>query len=60
MKNLLDKNEEILENFFNEMQKMLYCKTSLQSKRKMLYSAKYWAFYFLRLNRNLIEARIRK
>ena len=54
MKKILNRNEETFENFFKEMQKMLYCKASLESKRKMLYSARYWAFYFLQINNHLI------
>jgi hypothetical protein len=54
MKKIVYRNEEILDKFFKDMQKMLYSKTSLQSKQKILYSAKYWAFYFLRINNHLI------
>ncbi|MEW5896757.1 MAG: hypothetical protein AB1668_03640 [Nanoarchaeota archaeon] len=43
-------NQEILENFFREAQRILYCRAPVKAKIKMLYGARYWADYFLQLN----------
>lgn len=43
-------NQKILENFFREAQKILYCRAPVKAKIKMLYGARYWADYFLELN----------
>ena len=57
---ITQRNMEILEDYLKKMQRILYCKAPLESKRKMLYSAKYWAEYFMSLNNHLIEEALQK
>ena len=51
---------EILEDYFQKMQRMLYCKAPLETKRKMLYSANYWAKYFMQIENHLLEKAIKE
>ncbi|PIZ50860.1 hypothetical protein COY27_05585 [Candidatus Woesearchaeota archaeon CG_4_10_14_0_2_um_filter_33_13] len=47
-------NREIIENFSQEVQKILYSKASEKVKLKWFYSARYWAEYMMNLNNSLI------
>lgn len=52
-------NQEIVENFFREAQKILYCRAPLKAKIRMLYGAKYWADYFIQLNNHRMREEFR-
>lgn len=47
---ITSQNREILDNFFREAQKIIYCRAPAKAKIKMLYGARYWADYFIQLN----------
>ncbi len=60
-KEILVRNyEEIVESFYREVQHMLYCQASLQTKVKMLHSAHYRATYYLQLHNRLLEQQFRE
>ncbi|MBI4983748.1 hypothetical protein HZC32_03830 [Candidatus Woesearchaeota archaeon] len=52
-------NQEIIENFFREAQRILYCQAPTKAKIKMLYGAKYWADYFIQLNNLRLKEALR-
>ncbi len=55
IEHITNKNMEVLENFFNEMQNIIYRGRSKRSQMKMLYGAKYWADYFMQMNNDHIR-----
>jgi len=54
LEQITSRNVEILENFFKEMQTIIYRGQTKRSQQKMLYSARYWANYMMQLNNTLI------
>ena len=47
---------DILEKFFKDVQKTIYCRGNLKHQIKMLYAARYWAEYFMKINNyNLLQ-----
>ncbi|MBU1111566.1 MAG: hypothetical protein ABIG93_05580 [archaeon] len=51
----MSRNLEILDQFFKDMQKILYMKAQPKSKAKMLYGARYWAEYVMLINNRFIQ-----
>ncbi len=56
---IASQNREILDNFFREAQKILYCQAPVKAKMKMLYGARYWADYFIQLNNLRLKEELR-
>ncbi|HLD72069.1 MAG TPA: hypothetical protein VJA23_00640 [Candidatus Nanoarchaeia archaeon] len=56
---ITSQNREILENFFREAQKIVYCQAPVKAKIKMLYGARYWADYFIQLNNLRLKEELR-
>jgi len=52
-------NQEALENFFREAQRLIYSKAPIKAKIRGLYGAKYWASYFLQLNALRLKEELR-
>lgn len=49
-----ERNLEILENLFKEMQAIIYKGRTKNGQMKMLYSARYWAKYMMRINNTIL------
>ena len=50
-----ERNLEILENLFREMQSIIYKGRTKKGQMKMLYSANYWAKYMMRINNTILS-----
>lgn len=57
---LIRNYEEIVESFYRDFQRILYCRALLQAKVKMLHSAHYRATYYLELHNHLLEQQFQK
>ena len=52
-------NQEALDNFFREAQRIICCQAPVKAKIRMLHGARYWAGYFLQLNALRLEEAFR-
>ncbi len=59
-KQIIDRNFEILDKFFMDVQAIFYSTLPKHVKRKKLYSAKYWAEYFMQIQGNLINEHLQE
>jgi len=50
IEHIVQRNNEVIDNFFKEMQNIIYRGHSKKSQMKMLYGARYWANYFMQMN----------
>lgn len=55
IEHIVQRNNEVIDNFFKEMQNIIYRGHSKKSQMKMLYGARYWANYFMQMNNEYIR-----
>ncbi len=55
---LIERNLEIIENLCKEMRIIAAYAGISKALKKRLYSAEYWAKYFMNINNNLIKERL--
>ena len=52
---IIDRNFEILDKYSKDVNSILSSTLPLYKKKKALFSAKYWADYFMRINNSFIN-----
>ena len=60
IKQIVKTNEEILEKFFRDAQRIIYSRRSPHQQGRALHAAKYYADYYMRINNYLIKQHLQE